>query len=129
MQKDFDNWNIKKKTLDKKSQRLLIKEGQIWWCSIGVNVGEEVFGKGSNFRRPVIILRKVTGNSCIAIPTTSQKREGSWYHKINIHGIERFALMHQIRFISANRLSVRESELPAKDLEELKKSVGKFLGL
>jgi len=42
VEKDFDKWNMKKKKLDKNKRDLLFKEGEIWWCSLGVNIGEEV---------------------------------------------------------------------------------------
>ena len=128
MEKDFDKWNMKKKKLDKNKRDLLFKEGEIWWCSFGVNIGEEVYGKGENFRRPVVILKKLSHNSCIVMPTSTKKREGSWYHHLNVQDKDRFVLMHQIRFISANRLYVRESTLSRDEFTALKKSAATLLG-
>ena len=128
MEKDFDKWNMKKKKLDKNKRDLLFKEGEIWWCSLGVNIGEEVYGKGENFRPPVVILKKLSHNSCIVMPTSTKKREGSWYHHLNVQDKDRFVLMHQIRFISANRLYVRESTLSRDEFTALKKSAATLLG-
>lgn len=125
----FDAWNDKKKILDIYRRQVLFKEGDIWWCAVGQNIGEEVYGKGGEFRRPIIILKKLSGNSCIGIPTTTKPRSGSWYHKIHVRGLDRWALLNQIRFFSCNRLWVRESTLPKEQLFELKKSVAKLLGL
>ena len=129
MEKDFDAWNTKKKELNKNKRNLLFKEGEIWWCSLGINIGEEIYGKGGNFRRPVIIFKKLSRNSCIVIPTSTQKREGSWYHYLCVQNKERWVLMNQTRFVSANRLYVRESTLSNDDLDKLKKSVSRLLGL
>lgn len=129
MEKDFDKWNEKKKKLDKSKRDLLFKEGEIWWCSLGVNVGEEIYGKGNDFRRPVVILKKLSRNSCVVMPTSTKKREGSWYHHLNVQDKDRFVLMHQICFISANRLSVRESTLSRDEFATLKKSTAVLLGL
>ena len=129
MEKDFDNWNLKKQKINTTKRNLLFKEGEIWWCSIGKNIGEEVYGKGKEFRRPVIILKKLSHNSCIAIPTTTTKRDGSWYHHININEKDRWVMMNQIKLISGNRLWVRESTLPQDEFDELKKSVAILLGL
>lgn len=126
---DFDIWNTKKQGLDKTKRELLFKEGEIWWCAIGKNVGEEVYGKGEEFRRPVVIFKKLTSNSCVAIPTTTKSRTGSWYHRMDVAGKERWAMMQQMRFISGNRLWVRESSLSVNEFDELKKSVAKLLGL
>lgn len=129
MEKDFDAWNEKKKMLDTNKRNLLFKEGEVWWCSLGLNVGEEVYGKGQDFRRPVVILRKLSSNSCIVIPTSTKKREGSWYHYLHVQDKDRWVLMNQVRFVSANRLYVRESALSRDEFEELKESVAGLLGL
>ncbi len=129
MRNEFDEWNEKKKVLDKSRRLLLFKEGEIWWCAIGKNIGEEVYGKGKDFRRPVIIFRKLTGNSCLVIPTTTKPRTGSWYHHLVVAGKERWVMMHQMRFVSANRLWVRESSLSGDEIKELKKSIAELLGL
>lgn len=129
MKKEFDAWNTKKQGLDKTKRELLFKEGEIWWCAIGKNIGEEVYGKGEEFRRPVVIFRKLTSNSCLAIPTTTKPRNGSWYHHLKVADKDRWVMMNQMRFISANRLWVRESSLSASEFNELKKSVAKLLGL
>ena len=46
MNKDFDSWNEAKKGLDSYDVFLPIKEGEVWWCSIGMNIGIEMCGKG-----------------------------------------------------------------------------------
>ncbi len=63
------------------------------------------------------------------IPTTTQPREGSWYFRLMVAEKERRAMMHQIRFVSGNRLWVRESRLSAGEFQKLKKSVAGLLGL
>ena len=129
MQKDFDRWNKRKKELHVIKNDLLFKEGEIWWCSIGLNIGEEVYGKGSRFRRPVLILKKLSHNSCVVMPTTTQPHIGTWYHHLNIGKIDRWVMLNQIRFISANRLYVRESILLPGDFTQVKKSIAGLLGL
>jgi len=47
--KDFDAWNVKKKLTDTKmSSAPFFKERDIWWMSIGLNVGYEEDGKHEN---------------------------------------------------------------------------------
>ena len=128
MTSEFDFWNLKKQKLDGTKRDLLFKEGEIWWCSIGKNIGEEVYGKGTEFRRPIVILKKLSRNSCVVMPTTTKERTGSWYHHLNINSKDRWVMLHQIRFISANRLWVRESSLSLEEFKEMKISVAKLLG-
>jgi mRNA interferase MazF len=127
--KKYDEWNDQKKMLADTDRKLFFKEGEIWWCSLGMNLGEEVYGKGKVFRRPVIVLRKVTGSSCIVIPTTSQEKVGSWYYRIDVDGVVRYVMMHQIRFVTAKRFGSRVSSMSKNEFAELKNAVAKFYGI
>ena len=41
MEKDFDRWNSSKKRIDADLNEIDYHEREIWWCSIGVNVGSQ----------------------------------------------------------------------------------------
>ena len=77
MDKDFDKWNIQKKDLEDKENNVLYKTGDIWWCSVGLNVAEESCGKGDTYRRPVLILRKLSKNSFIGLPLSTKVKIGT----------------------------------------------------
>jgi len=54
-----DEWNKLKKDLsDRPFQPPNFKEREIWWISAGQNIGTELYGKGSDFSRPVIVIKK-----------------------------------------------------------------------
>jgi DNA helicase-2/ATP-dependent DNA helicase PcrA len=125
----FNIWNEKQKQLDASIRKILFKEGEIWWCAIGINIGEEVYGKGKNFMRPVVILKRFSRTTCLVIPMTTKLQTGTWYYELNTNGLKRFAMMHQIRFISGKRLIERTASLLDSDFHELKKSVASLLGL
>ena len=56
--KDFDKWNKRKKKIDyNNTKNILPKIKEVWWLSIGLNVGVEEDGKNSNFERPVLVVR------------------------------------------------------------------------
>ncbi len=44
-EKYFDGWNDKKKYLHEEKQRPFFKEGEMWFASLGVNMGYEQDGK------------------------------------------------------------------------------------
>lgn len=48
MSKEFDDWNLVKKDLHKLKQIPNFSEKDIWWVSIGKNIGIEVLGKKRN---------------------------------------------------------------------------------
>ena len=56
MQEKFDEWNEIKKQINSSQTLKYPSVGKIYWCSVGYNVGREVYGKGDRFRRPVLVL-------------------------------------------------------------------------
>ena len=64
MEKDFNLWNSEKQNIDRKFLKdFYFSEREIWWCSVGINVGVEVNGKNSKFERPVLVLKKFNGQN------------------------------------------------------------------
>lgn len=68
MIKNFDAWNNRKKELEDKTAQYLFKTGDVWWCAVGLNVGTESCGKGNDYQRPVLVLKKLSNDSFIGIP-------------------------------------------------------------
>ena len=73
-EKKFDPWNDEKKSLEKRPV-LRVHEGEIWWCSLGVNVGDEQDGKNDLFERPVLIVRKFNNSIVWAVPMITKIKE------------------------------------------------------
>lgn len=125
----YDAWSLQKKALSIRSEKFLFKEGEIWWSSIGMNLGSESFGKGETFRRPVLIVKKLSGDSCIAIPLTSQKKIGSWFVDITIHSEKKWVMLYQIRMIHTKRFQRRMASLDEKDFMRVKEKLEELLEL
>jgi mRNA interferase MazF len=120
MKKDFKDWNTLKTELNDDAQRPYFHEGEVWWCSLGANIGFEIDGKNSNYERPVFILRKFNKETCWAIPTTSKEKIGRFYYSYLYKG-KKFALnLSQVRLLDVKRLSRRAHVLSAKEHEEVK---------
>ena len=73
--KKFDEWNALQKKVNSKTPIVHFKKRQIWWASIGVNVGTEMDGKNGNFERPVLVIKKISATSAFVVPLTSTIRE------------------------------------------------------
>ncbi len=82
MKKDFDSWNILKKDLQKSENKFFFHEREIWWCSIGVNVGFEQDGRSDTFERPVLVIKKFNQDIFLGLPMTSAQKDGAYYQKI-----------------------------------------------
>ena len=50
MKKDFDNWNKEKKKINYKNTNRFYHAREIWWCSLGVNVGFEQDGTNADYQ-------------------------------------------------------------------------------
>jgi mRNA interferase MazF len=107
----------------------LVSERDIWWASIGENVGSEINGKSDLFSRPVIILKKLSHGFYFVIPTTTQVREGSWYAPFRQQGKEMIACLHQARAIDYRRLSSRLGKIDGDDFERVKDGFRKLYKL
>ncbi len=122
----FKKWFILKIGLYRKEKQLFFKEKELWWCSLGVNVGEEALGKGDKFTRPVLIFKKFTGNSFLGLPITKQEHQGSWYVEITIHKEKRWVMLNQARMLDKKRLTNRVGSLDDKDFLKVKKRFLEF---
>jgi hypothetical protein len=58
MLKDYRKWSPVKAIIHNSgSHPLGYKEREVWWCSVGENIGFEEDGKNELFNRPVLILK------------------------------------------------------------------------
>lgn len=118
--KNFDEWNKEKKKIQNRdidSPKVMFCNRGVWWCNIGVNIGFEQDGKGENFERPVLILRKFNKHVFLGIPlTTKQKNlDLPFYIKLEGAKVESIAILSQIRLLSSKRL-LREIEIIKPEL-------------
>ncbi len=125
--KKFDKWNSLKKKLDEKDQVWSFREKEIWWCSLGVNVGCEEDGKGKKFLRPVYVLNKVNSNRFIGIPITSTLKHDhlhvAFYFKYNLST----ALLSQIRMLDRKRLVKKMGRTSDYLHNKMKKATADFI--
>lgn len=128
---EYNKWNIKKQDIQflERAQNIYFKEGDVWWCSLGLNVGSESFGKGDNFRRPVLIIKKLSSDLCVAIPLTSKEKTGTWFIDITLQGEKKWAMLYQIRTLNKKRFSLKIGELDGTDLARVKEKLETLLEL
>ncbi|MCK5510676.1 type II toxin-antitoxin system PemK/MazF family toxin [Candidatus Parcubacteria bacterium] len=88
------------------------REKEIWWASLGVNIGYEQDGKNRNFERPVLILKKFNKNILLALPITSKDKTGKYYYQFKYDGVKYSIILSQIRLISNKRLLRRLRMFP-----------------
>lgn len=121
MQKDFDSWNKLKADLHyTEGSQKLFRRGDIWWCSLGVNIGFEEDGKNGLFERPVVVLKKFSKDALLIVPLTRTTKDSPYYFPVQGNEIDGSAIISQIRLISPKRLQRRMGYLPLNDLKNLR---------
>lgn len=123
MNKDFDAWNTIKKVTQKR-HRPTFNEGEIWWCSIGTNIGDEMDGKSKFFTRPVLIIRKFNRHIFFGVPLTTQIKQSPYYYQFYFKNMEQCALLSQLRIWESKRLRNPMGTLPSGTFEAIKKILG-----
>lgn len=123
MEKDFNKWNELKKEIDQVRKELIFKERDVWWCSIGINVGHEENGKNEFFTRPVLVIRKFNRQLFLGVPLTTKNKENKFYHKILFKEKEQSVMLSQIRVFESRRLRKRMGELPSNQLDVIRKAI------
>lgn len=102
-------------------------EREIWWASIGANLGHEEDGKNQNFERPVIVLKKFNEFLLWAVPTTTQCKQNPYYFQYELKGIPYCAIVSQIRAISSKRLIRKVEKLDEAQFTKLKETARQLL--
>ena len=120
MKKDFDKWNNLKKKLNDDERKIFCNEREIWWCSIGLNVGSEEDGKNEFFERPILIEKVFNLNMIRAIPLTSQVKNDENHFAIKYLEREGSLILSQMKTISTKRLSRKMGRLDEPQFESLK---------
>ena len=124
----YDEWNSCKKNIQTKKHSVHIKNSEIYFISIGKNIGYESYGKDKDFLRPVIILRKLTHNTFIGIPLTSKEKDGNYYFSFSYKKDKiSTAMLNQIRVFDTKRIVYKSGFLKKDVFEELKEKVKELI--
>lgn len=128
MEKNFDNWNIKKKETDKDEKIRVFYQREVWWCIVGTNVGVEIDGKHELFLRPVVIARKFNKDMALIIPITTQDKSNKYYLLVSGDDGKKYnTCLSQIKSISSKRLFRKIGTIKEEDYKILLEKVSKMI--
>jgi len=127
--KKFNEWNEVKKEIDIREKSVIFKERDIFWASIGENVGFEQNGKGDIFSRPVLIVKRFSRNMFFGIPLSTQLKQGDFFFEFELSGVKTNALIVQGRLLDTKRLENKIGMMAKDDFENLKIRVRELLNV
>lgn len=120
--KRFSDWAGLKLDIHlyKDSHAVYFKERQIWWATVGQNIGIEQNGKHKNFERPVLVLKKFNAEMFLAVPLSSQFKSGNYRLIFERNGMKFTANLSQIKVMSTKRLLRQLGKMEETDYLRLK---------
>lgn len=127
-QTKLDRWNVVKKHIDSSTTRQRVEIQRIYWVSIGQNVGSEVYGKGKDFARPVLVVKVFFNDTFLGVPLTSKAKNktGRLYYKfIDSKNRLQVALLGQIRIFDIKRVANYISKVEKSDFEKIRVKIQK----
>jgi mRNA interferase MazF len=114
MDKEFDEWNVLKKELHTKEEDpKRFHDREIWWCSLGINIGVEQDGRNEQFLRPVLIIKRYNEHMALVAPLTRTQKTTRYYHSLTVKSVrDSRVVLSQLRTISSKRLYARMARVP-----------------
>lgn len=97
---------------------------------MGVNVGREVYGKGSRFARPVLVINVLPNGTFLGVPLSSKikNKTGFMFHKFEDSKQKtQVALLGQIRVFDTKRKIVYVSSVDQQTLKTIKEKYKKHI--
>lgn len=124
---DFDSWNELKKKINVSEDKpdRFPKEGEVWMCVVGKNIGREQNGGSDNFTRPVLVVKKFNNEIFWIVPLSTKQKELDFYFNFtDLNNQKVSVILAQMKLVSVKRLErdiyVMPNELFSKIRQKLK---------
>jgi len=115
--KNLDAWNEQKKIIQCCRVRSYFKERELWWSSLGANVGHEQDGKNKTFERRVLVLKKFNQEIGWMVPIPTQPKRGKYYFAYRRDGRSYWLILSQVRLMDAKRLKRKIGVMGSKEYQ------------
>lgn len=106
MEEELDRWNENKKqiALGGVLCDVFPKEGEVWICTLGRNIGREQNGNSRDFSRPVLVIKKFNNEMFWVVPlSTKQKPLDFYFNYTDPSGAPVAAILAQMRLVGTRR--------------------------
>jgi len=130
-EENYNQWNEIKKQAQNSELIWTIKVREIYWVKVGQNIGYEVYGKGKDFLRPVLVVRKFSRDSFLGVPLTSVVKDDMFHFEfIPLNNKKNnYAILSQIKLFSSKRIHDKMSKISVDDFKNLKVKLRKLIDL
>jgi len=125
--KDYKLWHGIKKNIENKEKRINFQIRDVLFCSVGENIGFEQDGRGEEFLRPVVVIKKFNKQVFWGIPLTHTDKNGKYYFSFNLNEEKSVAILSQIRLFDAKRIKYKIGMINEVDFKSLKEKTKQLL--
>lgn len=130
MEKDFKKWMEQKAKIHNDKIRPFFHEREVWFSSLGENVGFEQDGNGEGFMRPVLILKKFNNEVVWVLPLTRTNKTGKYYFRISLIANDgkiddnpSVVILSQLRLIDVKRLQYKIGTATKDEFTKIKEAL------
>jgi len=127
MKKDsklYDQWNENKKTICANDTLIKFQQFHIVFMKMGVNIGFEQDGKGSEYLRPVLVYKKFNNRVFLGIPLTSIAKSDKFHFEFEYKKHKKsYAILSQIKLFDIKRAKYYDGKISKKQFEKLQEKL------
>lgn len=125
----FDDWNnLKKEIHFWNEENNYPKAGEVWYINNWINIWFESNWKGEDFKRPILVLKKIWA-LYFAITMTTKWKDNIYFYKLDNSYFWKnsYLTLSQVKSIDKKRFIEKIWKLTNKDLYKIKKELQNFL--
>ncbi|MBP7760690.1 type II toxin-antitoxin system PemK/MazF family toxin [Candidatus Saccharibacteria bacterium] len=119
VKRDYGKWHTLKGDLEIGHFEANYSEREVWWCSLGANIGFEEDGKNHLFERPVLVVKKYSKELFLGVPLSTKLKNSRYYHHIAVGDKNGVVILSQARALSSKRLQRRIGRITENDHQSI----------
>lgn len=119
-----------KTEINNEKVRPFFHEREVWFSSLGENIGFEQDGSGEKFLRPMLVLQKFNNEVAWVLPLTRTEKTGKYYFRISlttddgkIDDRPSVVILTQIRLIDTKRLQYKVGNVVESEFVAIKEAL------
>ena len=122
--KDFDKWNQKKQKINVLQRKVYPKNRDVWYISMRKNIWFESFWKWNDFKRPVLVLKRI-GTMFLIVSMTTKWKNNKFYHKLddNYFNKNSYITLSQFKTVDNKRFIEKLGKINKKDFLIIKNKI------
>jgi len=121
------DWTSVKARIIMSEHRPFPRKREVWWASLGQNIGIEVNGKNKRFERPVLVISVLNADSLFVAPITSTIGGNQRYliPFTSHNGTSQSVNIFQLRTLSTKRFIRKISDISIGNFNAVLDSINK----